>query len=49
MPLSMALLLYRFIQAFIRVFKGQQTMLIVSHEAEEEVAEAAEILKKSEG
>ena len=49
MPLSMALLLYRLIQAFIRVYKGEQTMLIVSHEAEEEVAEAAEILKKSEG
>lgn len=49
MPLSMALLLFRFVQAFIRVYKGQQEMLIVSHEAEEEVAEAAETLKKSEG
>jgi len=49
MPLSMSLLLFRFIQAGIRVFKGEQTMLIVSHEAEDEVAEAAETLKKSEG
>ena len=49
MPLSMALLLFRFVQAFIRIYKGQQEMLIVSHEAEDEVAEAAETLKKSEG
>ena len=49
MPLSMGLLLFRFVQAFIRVYKGEQEMLIVSHEAEDEVAEAAETLKKSEG
>ena len=49
MPLSMALLLFRFVQALIRIYKGQQEMLIVSHEAEDEVAEAAETLKKSEG
>lgn len=49
MPLSMTLLLYRFVQAGIRVYKGQQDMLIVSHEAEDDVAEAAETLRKSEG
>ncbi len=46
MPLSMALLVYRFVQVTIRVWKGEQDMLIVSHEAEEEVAAASEQLKK---
>ena len=35
LPLSMALLLYRFLQAGWYLFTGQQTMLIASHEAEE--------------
>ncbi|MEM6308012.1 MAG: TRAP transporter small permease [Pseudomonadota bacterium] len=46
MPLSMALLLFRFTQVTLRVWKGDQDMLIVSHEAEDDVAAAAETLKK---
>lgn len=45
LPLSMALLTLRFVQAGIRVWKGEQEMLIVSHEAEDDVAEAAAKLK----
>lgn len=37
LPFGMALLLFRFLQAFVRVWKGTQASLIVSHEAEEEV------------
>jgi len=40
MPLSMALLLFRFIQAGVSIWNGKMDMLIVSHEAEEEVEEA---------
>ncbi|MEM7438610.1 MAG: TRAP transporter small permease [Pseudomonadota bacterium] len=45
LPLSMALLVYRFIQAGVRVLRDEQDMLIVSHEAEDDVAEAAAKLK----
>ncbi len=45
LPLSALLLVIRFVQAGMRVWRGEQDMLIVSHEAEEEVAEAAEKLK----
>lgn len=45
LPLSMALLTLRFVQAGLRVIRGQQDMLIVSHEAEDDVAQAAEKLK----
>lgn len=45
LPLSMALLVFRFIQAGLRVWRGEQDMLIVSHEAEDDVAEAAKKLK----
>ncbi len=45
LPLSMMLLVYRFVQAGLRVWRGEQDMLIVSHEAEDEVAAAAEKLK----
>ncbi|NRB01653.1 MAG: TRAP transporter small permease [Rhodobacteraceae bacterium] len=45
LPVSMALLVFRFVQAGLRVWRGEQEMLIVSHEAEEEVAEAAAKLK----
>lgn len=41
LPFSMALLTFRFIQAGIAIVKGTQDRLIVSHEAEEAVAEAA--------
>lgn len=45
LPLSMALLFYRFIQAGIRVAQGRAESLIASHEAEEAVEEAATKLK----
>ncbi len=48
MPLSMALLLYRFCQASIAVWKGETDMLIVSHEAEDDVEEAAKLIKEQE-
>lgn len=42
LPLAMALLLFRFVQATLRIWRGEATMLIASHEAEEMVEEAAE-------
>ena len=48
MPLSMALLLFRFIQAFIAVWKGKIDMLIVSHEAEDDVEAAGAAMAASE-
>lgn len=48
MPLSMALLLYRFIQAGIAVWKGKIDMLIVSHEAEDDVEAAGAAMARSE-
>ena len=40
LPLSMGLLLYRYVQAGIAIWTGKSDRLIVSHEAEDEVAEA---------
>lgn len=37
LPIGMALLLFRFVQATIRIWTGAATSLIVSHEAEDEV------------
>lgn len=37
LPLGCGLLLFRFIQAFVRIWRGTSTSLIVSHEAEDEV------------
>jgi len=48
LPLSMALLVWRVCQAGIRVWRGEQHLLIVSHEAEEEVAEASARLKEQD-
>ena len=48
LPLGMALLTFRFAQAGWRVWTGQQDLLIVSHEAEEMVAEAAAEVGKAE-
>lgn len=45
LPVAMFLLTLRFVQVGIRVWRGDQDMLIVSHEAEDDVAEAAEKLK----
>ncbi len=49
LPISMALLTWRFFQAGIRVFRNEQELLIESHEAEGMVEEhaAAEEQKKS--
>ena len=41
LPLSMALLTFRFIQAAWRILTGTQDTLIISHEVEDAVAEAA--------
>ncbi len=48
LPISMALLVWRFLQVGIRVWKGEQDMIIVSHEAEDDVAAAAAKLKDQE-
>lgn len=42
LPVSMALLVLRFAQVAGRVWRGEQDMIIVSHEAEDDVAKAAE-------
>jgi len=39
LPFGMALLLFRFIQATVRVLKGEQEMLIAGHEADELMSE----------
>jgi len=41
LPVSMALLLFRFLEAGWSILKGTSEMMIQSHEAEEMVAEAA--------
>lgn len=40
-PIGMALLLFRFIQAAVQILRGTRDSLIVSHEAEEAVEEVA--------
>ncbi len=45
MPISMALLLFRFIQASILLWRGDIEILFASHEAEDAVEEAAESLR----
>lgn len=37
LPFGMALLLFRFVQAFFRIWSGEATSLIVSHEAEDDI------------
>jgi C4-dicarboxylate transporter DctQ subunit len=46
MPLSMALLLFRFMQATWRIKTGEIENLIASHEVEDQIAEAAKIAGK---
>ncbi|MXU66164.1 TRAP transporter small permease [Oceanomicrobium pacificus] len=41
LPVGMALLLFRFVQAFVRIWQGKADSLIVSHEAEDDVRDAA--------
>ncbi|MEP3246551.1 MAG: TRAP transporter small permease [Sneathiella sp.] len=48
LPVSMLLLVFRFAQAGLRVWKGQAELLIVSHEAEEDVTKAANKLKEQD-
>lgn len=48
LPLSMALLLFRFCQSAMAVWTGKIDTLIVSHEAEDDVEEAAKRLQESE-
>lgn len=43
LPFGMALLLFRFCQAFARIWTGQSQSLIVSHEAEDAVDEVAHL------
>ncbi len=45
MPISMALLVFRFIQAAFRLLRGDITMIIVSHEAEDQIEDAAQYIK----
>lgn len=47
LPFGMALLLFRFIQATLRLVRGEATSLIVSHEAEDEV-EAVKHMNKGD-
>lgn len=41
LPLSMALMLFRFFQAALKLWRGEIDRLVASHEAEDEIEEAA--------
>ncbi len=41
LPIGMALLTWRFVEAGIRIAQGRQTMVIVSHEAEDKLRDTA--------
>ena len=41
LPFGAGLLLFRFAQAFVRLWKGTQSGLIVSHEAEDAIEDVA--------
>ncbi|MFY0632593.1 MAG: TRAP transporter small permease [Vannielia sp.] len=41
LPVAVAMMLYRMVQATVRIVQGKQDSLIVSHEAEDEVAAVA--------
>lgn len=45
LPIASALILFRISQVFVRILRGEQGTLIVSHEAEEAVEEAAALNK----
>ena len=47
LPVGCALILFRILQVSVRIVRGQQNSLIVSHEAEDAVEEAARELKDS--
>ncbi len=42
LPLSMALLMFRLLQAAVRIYKGEQDLLVASHEVEDQIDEAAQ-------
>jgi len=46
LPFGAALLLFRFVQVAVRVVKGTQSTIIVSHEAEDDVANVAHLNKE---
>ena len=46
LPFGMALLLFRFVQVFVRLVCGHEASLIVSHEVEEAVAEVKHLNSK---
>lgn len=48
MPLSMALLLFRFCQAAVKLWTGELTTLVASHEAEDEIEGAAAVVKAAD-
>ncbi len=48
LPLGMALLLFRFVEAGLKVWKGDLDLIIVSHEAEDAVEEAAAKVAKED-
>lgn len=47
LPLSMALMLFRFIQVGIRIWKGDLDRIVASHEAEDDIEAAAEHIERS--
>ena len=49
LPLSMFLILFRFLQAGIAIFKGDQDRLIANHEAEGDIDSLKEDLKEMSG
>jgi C4-dicarboxylate transporter DctQ subunit len=49
LPLSMFLILFRFLQAGIAIYKGDQDRLIANHEAEGDIDSLKEDLKEISG
>ena len=48
LPISAVLLVYRFFQAAIAIFKGEQDLLVASHELDEEdIEDAARALEET--
>jgi len=47
LPLSMGLMLFRFIQVALRVWKGELDRIVASHEAEDDIEAAAEHIERS--
>ena len=41
LPLSMALLLFRFVQVTLRIWRGEIDVMIASHEVEDQIEDAA--------